>query len=420
MSATITAWMSLAALSIAIIISCFTTLNIGFLSIALAFLVGVLLGGVNISELLKGFPITLFILLIGVSYLFGLAEANGTLEKLARYFIRGVKGRSAFLPIVYFVIAFALSSIGPGCIPVTALFAPPALLAAHQMGISPFLMSLMVIYGGIGGTLSPIAATGVVANGILVKLGLPYIGDKIFISSLIVSSIIAAIAYILFGGLKLLKEKKSLPANQLLVEKFSLIQIFTAICMGLWMIAVIFLNSDVGLTALSIGVIISLLDRKTELKAIKSMPWSTILLVTGVTVLIELMSKLGGTDILASGIANISTPATIALTMSVTAALISVYASTVGVVYPTFLPLVPGVLAKLGGGNPTPIILSIVISGSLVDASPLSTLGALALAAAPEKVDKNKLYRNLMIWGLSIAVIGSIVSWLLFSVLNFY
>lgn len=418
MSASPLAWASIIALAIAIVISCITTLNIGLLSITFAFLVGVLWGGMKIADLLKGFPVSLLILLVGVSYLFSLAEANGTLEKLARYFIRGVRGRAAFLPIVYFVIAFILSSIGPGCIPVTALLAPPALLAASEIGISPFLMSLMVIYGGIAGTLSPIAATGVVANGIIAKFGLPYMGDKIYLSITIVSSVIAAIAFLLFGGLRLLREKKRLSASQMSVEKFTPIQILTVVGMGFLVVAVIFLNSDVGLTALLIGVILSALDRGTESKAIKSMPWGTILLVTGVTVLIELMGKLGGTDLLASGIAGISTPSTIALTLSFAGALISVYASTVGVVYPTFLPLVPGVLAKLGGGNPVPLVLSIVISGSLVDASPLSTLGALALASAPEKVDKNRLYRNLMIWGLSMCVIGSVLSWLLFSVLN--
>ena len=418
MSASPLAWASIIALAIAIVISCITTLNIGLLSITFAFLVGVLWGGMKIADLLKGFPVSLLILLVGVSYLFSLAEANGTLEKLARYFIRGVRGRAAFLPIVYFVIAFILSSIGPGCIPVTALLAPPALLAASEIGISPFLMSLMVIYGGIAGTLSPIAATGVVANGIIAKFGLPYMGDKIYLSITIVSSVIAAAAFLLFGGLRLLREKKRLSASQMSVEKFTPIQILTVVGMGFLVVAVIFLNSDVGLTALLIGVILSALDRGTESKAIKSMPWGTILLVTGVTVLIELMGKLGGTDLLASGIAGISTPSTIALTLSFAGALISVYASTVGVVYPTFLPLVPGVLAKLGGGNPVPLVLSIVISGSLVDASPLSTLGALALASAPEKVDKNRLYRNLMIWGLSMCVIGSVLSWLLFSVLN--
>lgn len=419
MSAEVLAWASIIALVIAIIISCVTSLNIGFLAIAFAFIVGVIFGGMKVADVLEGFPVKLFVMLIGVSYLFSLAQGNGTLEKVTKYFIRSVRGRVAFLPIMYFAIAFALSSIGPGSIPITALLAPPALLTAYEMGISPFLMSLMLIYGGIGGALSPIATGGVITNGIVAQLGLPYMGDKIFLSMIIASTVLAAVAYILFGGFKLLREKKILPTSQMLVEKFTPIQILTVAGIGLLVFAVIFLKLDVGLMALSIGVVLSVLDRKTQSKAIKSMPWSTILLVTGVTVLIGLMSKLGGTDLIASGISSVSNPATIALTMSFTAALISVYAST-AVVWTTFLPLVPVVLINLGGGNPVPLLLSIVVAGTLVDASPLSTLGALALASAPEKVDKNRLYRNLMIWGLGMCVLGSVMSWFLFSVLNVF
>jgi len=418
MSVNLLALASIFALVVAIIISCFTSLNIGFLSIAFAFLVGVVFGGMKISDVLKGFPVHLFILLVGVSYLFSLAETNGTLEKLARYFIRAVKGRAALLPIVYFTIALFFSSIGPGCIPVTALLCPPALLAAYQVGISPFLMSLMVIYGGIAGTLSPIASTGVVANSVISSLGLPFLADKIYLSTLIVSTIVAASAFTLFGGLRLLREKKTLASSQMVVEKFTPIQILTLAGIGILVVSVIFFGSDVGLTALLVGVILSILDSRSEAKAVKSMPWGTIVLVTGVTLLIELMSKMGGTELMASGIANVSSPITIALTFSFVAALVSVYASTVGVVYPTFLPLVPTVLAKMGGGNPIPLILSIIVAGSLVDASPLSTLGALALASAPEQVDKKRLYRNLMIWGLAMCVIGSFVSWIVFSVLG--
>jgi Na+/H+ antiporter NhaD/arsenite permease-like protein len=411
---------SIAALIIAIVISCFTSLNIGFLSIALAFLVGVLWGGMSVSDVLKGFPVNLLVLLIGVSYLFSLAEANGTLEKLAKYFIRGVRGRAAFLPVVYFVIAFILSSIGPGCIPVTALLTPPALLAANELGISLFLMSVMVINGGIAGTLSPIASTGVVANGIISKLGLPFMGYKLYLSTMAVSTIMAAAAFLLFGGLKLLKEKRTLPSSQLSVEKLSRIQLATLAGIGALVAAVIIRGFDVGLTALLIGVALTAFDRKAEPRALKAMPWGTMVLVTGVTVLIELMSKLGGTDLLASGIANVSSPSTIGLTLSFTAALVSVYASTIGVVYPTFLPLIPTVLVKMGGGDPAPLILSVVVAGSLVDASPLSTLGALALASSPAGADRGKLYRNLMIWGLGMCVIGSTLSWFLFSVLRVF
>lgn len=410
--------LSLIALAIAIIVSCVSPLNVGLLSIAFAYLVGYFWGGLKVAQVIKGFPVSLVVLLIGVSYLFALAQVNGTLEKLTRYFIRGVRGRAAYLPIVYFFLAFALSSIGPGAIPIIALLAPPALAAASEMGISVFLMSLMVIHGAIAGAMSPIAATGVVANAIVAKLGLPDMSGRIYVNNILAALVIGTLAFVMFGGLKLFKEKSVLSGSQNAVEKFNSKQILTMAGMAFLALTVIFLKWDVGLTAILVGVVLSVADPKSEGKAIKAISWGTILMVAGVTVLIELMGKVGGLDLLTTGIAKISSPGTIALTLSFVAGLISVYASSTGVVLPAFLPLVPGVLAKLGGGDAVAVISAVTVATVVVDAAPLSTLGALALAAAPEKEDKSRLFRNLMIWGLGMSVVGSVASWLLFSVLR--
>ena len=71
--------------------------------------------------------------------------------------------------------------------------------------------------------------------------------------------------------------------------------------------------------------------------------------------------------------------------------LVSVYSSTSGVVLPAFLPSVPGLVAKLGGGNPLAIASSILIGGHLVDVSPLSTIGALCIASVPLAADRRLL-----------------------------
>jgi hypothetical protein len=49
-----------------------------------------------------------------------------------------------------------------------------------------------------------------------------------------------------------------------------------------------------------------------------------------------------------------------------------------------------------------------------VDVSPLSTLGALCLAAVPPSQDRSRLYRQLMAWGWSMALVGAVVCQLLF------
>ncbi len=92
-----------------------------------------------------------------------------------------------------------------------------------------------------------------------------------------------------------------------------------------------------------------LLGAGDEDKAFKAMPWGAILMVTGVTVLIQLMSKIGGMDLFATIMAKQSTPYTATLVVGFWAALISAYASTIGIILPAFVPMAPDLLAKIGG-----------------------------------------------------------------------
>ena len=85
---------------------------------------------------------------------------------------------------------------------------------------------------------------------------------------------------------------------------------------------------------------------------------------------------------------------------------------------PMFLPMVPGLIKEVGGGNPIALISSINIGAHLVDTSPLSTLGALCIACAGEHEDKAVLFRKLLIWGLSMSVVGAVVCWLFFGILG--
>ena len=179
---------------------------------------------------------------------------------------------------------------------------------------------------------------------------------------------------------------------------------------------VVGLKLDVGLVALVIAVGLVLLRAVDEPKAIRAMPWGVILMVTGVTVLVSMMQETEGLALITSGIAGLSTPATIAPIVAFGTGLVSVYSSTSGVVLPAFLPMVPDLASHLGNLDPLPIAWSMNVSASLVDLSSLSTVGALYLAAAPPGSDTKALFNGLLVWGLSMAVVGAAFCWLLFGV----
>jgi hypothetical protein len=98
--------------------------------------------------------------------------------------------------------------------------------------------------------------------------------------------------------------------------------------------------------------------------------------------------------------------------------IVSVYSSSSGVVLPAFLPTIPGLVEKLGGGDPLAIAYSINVGAHLVDVSPLSTLGALCIANAAASEDREALFYRMLVWGLSMSVVGALVCFVFFGLLR--
>ena len=145
-----------------------------------------------------------------------------------------------------------------------------------------------------------------------------------------------------------------------------------------------------------------------------TIPWGVIVMVCGVTVLTSLLEKTGGIDLFTTILARFATHRSVTGLIALVTGLVSVYSSTSGVVLPAFLPSVPGLVAKLGGGNPLAIASSILIGGHLVDVSPLSTIGALCIASAPLTADRRLLFNQVLAWGLSMSVVGAVGCYLAF------
>lgn len=112
--------LSLIALAIAVVVAVVRNVNVGPLSLAVALVVGYYIGGVKIKDIIAGYPVNVFLMLAGITYLFAIANINGTLQKLTQFAVKGVGGNVALLPIALFILAFALSSLGPGAITICA------------------------------------------------------------------------------------------------------------------------------------------------------------------------------------------------------------------------------------------------------------------------------------------------------------
>jgi di/tricarboxylate transporter len=282
-------------------------------------------------------------------------------------------------------------------------------------------MACMVANGTQAGNMSPIAVAGVIVNGLLQPMGITDFGFTLWMNSLVFFFAIGIGAYILFGGLKLWRQRAAGHAESVVtfeVEPFTYQQYLTLAGIAVLVIGVFFFKLDIGLGGFMVGTVLILLKAADEDKAFKAMPWGAIVMVTGVTVLIQLMSKIGGMDLFATIMAKQSTPYTATLVVGFWAALISAYASTIGIILPAFVPMAPDLLAKIGGTDLLGLISSIVLCGHITDFSPLSTLGAIFIANATEDQDKKKLFRDMLIWGLAMSPVGAILCWFLFTVLG--
>ena len=408
------ALVSVSALTLAVLISCFSRLNVGVLSIAMAWIVGVYMGKLPVAQVMAGFPSQLFLTLAGVTLLFAMAQSNGTLTRLTHHAVRLCRGNAGTIPIIFFVLGALISSMGPGNISTAALLTPIAMATASRAGIPLFLMAIMVGNGANSGALSPFAPTGIIVNGIMAKNQLPGLETQAYLYNLGAHAVIAFAGYALFGGLRLFAADRRVEVvDPEGARAFDRRQWITLGVIALLLISVLAFGAHVGLAAFVAAVLLVAVNAADDGEAIKLMPWRVIVMVCGVTVLIALVERFQGLALMVQWIAQVSTPATVTFVVALITGIVSVYSSTSGVVLPAFLPLVPGLAAQLPGASAVAIAMSMNIGGHLVDTSPLSTIGALCIASAGA-TDSRKLFNQLLAWGLSMALVGAVFCYVLF------
>jgi Na+/H+ antiporter NhaD/arsenite permease-like protein len=398
--------LSLLALLVVVATSLTTRLNVGVLSVALAWAVGVFAAGWKVEQVMAAFPSSLFLTLVGVTLLFGVAQANGTMTAITQAGVRLLRGQTARLPLLLFLLAFTISTSGPGSIATVALLAPLAMGLAHRAGMPMFLTALMVGNGANAGNLSPISAIGALVLSLMDKAGLPGHVFAVWSANFAAHALVALAAWALFGGPAL----RRAPRVELAVEGAS----FTrrhALTLGvgvLWMLGVLVFKANPGLTAFAAAAVLVLAGLGDDSAMLKQVPWPVIVMVCGVSVLVGVLEKTGGMDLFTTLLSQLATPGSVNGVIAGVTGLLSTYSSTSGVVYPAFIPAVPGLVAKLGGGNPLEIMLSINVGAAMVDVSPLSTLGGLCIAAVPAGVDSKQLFRQLLLWGFAMAFVAAV------------
>jgi di/tricarboxylate transporter len=442
--------MSNELISILVLIAIFaiaTTLpiNMGVLGLVAAFGVGTAMG-VSEDDIFAGFPGDLFIILVGVTYLFAIATNNGTVDWLIHAAVKAVRGRVAAIPWVFFLVTAALTASGAVVPAAVAIIAPIGLGFAVTYGINPVLMGLLIINGATAGGFSPISVFGSIVNGVVERNALAENAMLLFASSFVFNALLSIVVFLMFGGRDLLHRPRVVPGGDEPTARFERRKeeeaaatgarppmaggstatadagampeldrdkVLTLIGIVTLIIVALAFDVDVGFVALSIALVLSLVSPQSTKDAVNKVAWPTVLLICGVVTYVGVLETLGTIDWLGEQVATIGSALFAALLICYVGAAVSAFASTTGILG-ALIPLAVPFL-ETGAVGAVGLIIALSISSSVVDSSPFSTSGALTVANTPAE-KRDYVFKRLMQWGMSMVVIAPPIVWLIFVV----
>jgi di/tricarboxylate transporter len=468
---------SILVLGLIFVIATLLPVNIGVLAFAAAFLVGTVVADQSTDDIIAGFPSDLFLTLVGITFLFAVAQNNGTVDWLVDLAVRGVRGRIGAIPWIMFGLAAGLTAVGavsPGAV---AIIAPIALGFAAQYQINPLLMGLLVIHGAQAGGFSPISIYGGITNGVVEEAGLPLNEVATFLASLFVNLAVAVLLFMFLGGRQLLRrraevgegaaggagderagpeEERAGPGGGERVMAASpqqgaqvygdaemearseerelergrraapeaapeeptpsrAYQLLTVAGILVLAALTLFFELDIGFVAVTIGLVLTLIAPQLQKRAVGQVPWPEILLICGVGTYVGVLDEMGTNDYVGESVADLASPLLVALLLCFIGAVVSAFASSTAVLG-SLIPLAVPFLQAGTGVSPVGFIAAMAVSSTIVDVSPFSTNGALVLANAPEGVDRDRFFRRLVAYGALVTVVAPVVLWLVFVV----
>jgi di/tricarboxylate transporter len=456
--------LSIIVLAVMFLLATVLPLNMGALAFVGAFLLGSVFLGMSTSDILANFPGGLFLTIVGVTYLFAIAQNNGTIDLLVRGAVRLVGNKVALIPWVMFAITALITAVGALSPAAVAIIAPIALSFAAKHKINPLMMGMMVIHGAQAGGFSPIAVYGVTVNGIIAKTDLDASPIAIFLASLIFNLAIAVVLSVVLGGNRFRSTKAGRLVEQAAETRMSvsvgarasgatlqgsgtdispsgvarkgtsdcapastsgaagdgtadargaranMAQLVTIA--GLIALAVISLGFkvDVGFVSITIAIILALVSPAAQKGAVNKISWSTVLLICGMLTFVGVLEEAGTIKFVSDGVAQLGMPLLAALLICYIGAIVSAFASSTAILA-ALIPLAVPFLAS-GEIGAVGVIAALAVASTIVDVSPFSTNGALVLANAPEDVDKDKFYKQILAYSGIVVAVGPAIAWL--------
>ena len=403
-----------AILAIAIFIAVFAiatlrNVHLGILMFPAACGVGVILAGMPLRDVVGGFPVNIMVLLAGVTYFFGIAQANGTIDRAIEVTLARVRTRAMVLPFVFFAMAGAVASMGSPQAGI--VLAPVGMPIARRSGVDPVLMAIAINAGISAGGLAPTSLFGIVTYRVAREAGIQFNPLTLLAVAIASNFVLLVVAFLLFGRAS--RSSVDLPAEAGVATprtRFERHHIVTVICMAGLVTTVVAsamakIEPDIGVLAFAFGAVLTLIDPSIGAPAFERIDWSTVFVVGGIVTFVGVLQKLGAVDLLGHAAMNVGTPLLAALVICMTAGLVSAFASTTGILAALVPLAVP--LAISGGVSDWGLISAMGVCASIVDVSPYSTTGATLVASTPA-AERARVRSMTMRWGMAMVIVGPV------------
>ena len=422
---TVLSIIALVVLAVVIAIGFIKKVNLGFLAIGAAFILS-MVAGIGPKYVTKAFDSDMFVTLVGVTFLFGMASQNGTLDLFSKKVVALVGKRTVLIPILMFFLSAFISAIGPGHIAAGILMTTFAVYLAFEMKINPITTALFAKLGANAGCASPLSLTGqlglkltnnlvsdVTNADIVERLG--FSGLHFFMATLVSGFIFTLLLYVFTKSYKV---KADNPLKLKDIPRFNWKQWVTIGAIVMMVVLCIGFQMNTGLTAFVMASILVLLQCADEKKAIKGIPWGTLVFICGVGVLVSVIDMMGGIDMISGLLQKLMGPSTATPVLAATSGILSWVSSTTGVVMPAMFKMLPNILRSFGTSvNYMELISAITATSFAAAISPLSTGGAIIMSsysASKETTNEemNKIFKFLFLLSVANVLLNVLLSWI--------
>ncbi|NIZ00656.1 SLC13 family permease [Thalassospira lucentensis] len=417
------------AILLAIFLGYITRINIGLFAIAFAYILGCFVMGLSPKEVIAMWPLKIFFVIFSVCLFYSFAMVNGTLEKLAGHLLYFCRNAPWLLPFAVFLTATVIAAMGAGYYTVLAFMAPVTLILCKRTGMDLIVGGLAVNYGALGGANFMSSQSGIIFRGLMTTAGISdndaFINaTAIFASTFVLPLIVISVLLFVFGRHRTMgTDLGDVTKPEPLTSQQKTTLVLTLVMMAVVLAAPIanliapdnatvnFINSkiNIGLIASVFSVIALLLKLGDERKAISSLPWGTLIMICGMGMLIAIAIKAGTIVQLSEWIGGNIPAFLVPLMFGIVAAIMSLFASTLGVVTPALFPMVP-VLSDQLAISPVLMFVAIVVGAQATSISPFSSGGSLILSSAPDEQERRSLFSRLLFRAAPIGFIGAMLA----------